>query len=46
VGSLDGSDNLLVLEMELIANGPELAVGHGDVDVFSEEHHGRGHHTL
>jgi hypothetical protein len=46
VGSLDGSDDLLVLEMELIADGLELAVGQGDVDVFSEERHGCGHHAL
>jgi len=46
VGSLDGSDDLLVLEMELIADGPELAVGHGDVDDFSEERDGRGHCAL
>ncbi len=46
MGSLDGSDDLLVLDMELIADGPELAVGRSDVDVFCEEHHGRGHHAF
>jgi hypothetical protein len=34
------------LDMELIVDGPELAVGRGDVDVFREERHGRGHHTF
>ncbi len=46
MGGLDGSDDLLVLEMELIMDGPELAVGQGGVDFFGEERHGRGHHAL
>jgi len=46
VGGLDGSDDLLVLEMELIMDGPELAVGQGGVDFFGEERHGGGHHAF
>ena len=42
MGGLDGSDDLLELEMELIMDGPELAVGQGGVDVFRKERHGRG----
>jgi hypothetical protein len=39
VGSLDGSDDLLVLEMELVTNSSKLSMGQGDVDVFGEERH-------
>jgi hypothetical protein len=34
------------LDMELITDGLELAMGQGGVDFFSEKRHGRGHHTL
>jgi len=43
---LDGSDNLLVLEMELIANDSKLAMGQGDINVLDEERHGFGHQVL
>jgi hypothetical protein len=46
MGSLDGSDDLLVLEMELIANDSKLVMGRSDVEIFGVEHHSRGHHAL
>ncbi len=46
MGGLDGSDDLLVLEMELILDGPELAVGQSRVNFFGKERHCHGHHAL
>ena len=46
MGGLDGSDDLLVLKMELVMDGSELAVGQGSVDLFGEERHGGGHPAL
>ncbi len=46
VSSLEGSDDLLVLEMKLIANNSKLTMGQGDVNVLSKELHSFGHQVL
>ena len=43
MSSLDGSDNLLILKAELVANNLELTFGQGDVNILGEKLHHFGH---
>jgi len=46
VSSLDGSDNLLILKAELVANNLELTFGQGDVNILGEKLHHFGHQVF
>jgi len=46
VSCLDGSDDLLILEMELVADSAEFALSQGDVDILGDELHRLGHQVF
>jgi hypothetical protein len=46
VSSLDGSDNLLILKAELVANKLELTLSQGDVNILGEKLHHFGHQVF
>ena len=46
MSSLDGSDNLLILKAELVANNLELTFGQDDVNIFREKLHRFGHQVF
>jgi hypothetical protein len=46
VSCLDGLDDLLILEMELVADSAELLLSQGDVNILRDELHCLGHHVF
>ena len=46
MSSLDGSDNLLILKAELVANNLELTFGQGDVNILGEKLQHFGHQVF
>jgi hypothetical protein len=46
VGSLDGADDLLILETELVTDNLVLTLGQGNVNILGEKIHNFGHQVF